>query len=61
MILKLMLQTLWLFLPALLANLTPPLVRNYFKFMAKPIDMGLKFRGKRLLGNNKTIRGEHND
>jgi CDP-2,3-bis-(O-geranylgeranyl)-sn-glycerol synthase len=57
MILKLILQTLWLFLPALLANLTPPLVRNYFKFMAKPIDMGLKFRGKRLLGNNKTIRG----
>ena len=54
---KLILQTLWLFLPALLGNMAPPLVRNYFSFLAKPIDFGLKFRGKRLLGNNKTLRG----
>ena len=57
MMIKLILQTLWLFLPALLGNMAPPLVRNWFKSLAKPIDFGLKFRGKRLLGTNKTFRG----
>ncbi|MFH1438987.1 MAG: CDP-2,3-bis-(O-geranylgeranyl)-sn-glycerol synthase [Candidatus Woesearchaeota archaeon] len=56
MILKLILQTLWLFLPALLANLTPPLMKKV-NLLNKPIDFNLKFRGKRLLGDNKTIRG----
>ncbi|MBT4540542.1 CDP-archaeol synthase [Candidatus Woesearchaeota archaeon] len=56
MVMKLILQTLWLFLPALLANMTPPLVKH-LNVLNSPVDFGLMFRGKRLLGQNKTIRG----
>lgn len=54
---KLILQTLYLFLPALLANMTPVLVKNIFKSLAKPVDFGKTFRGKRILGEHKTFRG----
>ena len=49
----------WIFLPAALSNTTPviaakvPILKNF----KTPMDFGLSFRGKRLLGNNKTIRG----
>jgi CDP-2,3-bis-(O-geranylgeranyl)-sn-glycerol synthase len=56
MILKLILQTLWLFLPALLANMVPALFKN-INLLKYPIDFGLMFRGKRVLGQNKTVRG----
>ena len=47
-----------LFLPALIANGAPPVFAKIFpKFLNTPIDFGLKFRGKRLLGDHKTIRG----
>lgn len=49
----------WFFLPAGIANLTPvfasrlPLLRQW----NSPLDNGRTFRGKRLLGKNKTVRG----
>ncbi len=47
------------FLPAGLANMTPPLankipILNQWK---TPLDFGKTWRGKRLFGNNKTWRG----
>lgn len=44
-------------IPAYLANMTPPLVKNNFKFLAVPIDSGKTWKGKPLLGKNKTWRG----
>jgi hypothetical protein len=50
---------LWFFLPAAVANMIPifvakwPYVRNW----NAPIDCGLTFRGKRVLGSHKTWRG----
>ncbi len=53
------LAALLFFLPAGLSNMTPPLVNkipllNQWK---TPLDFGKSWRGKRLLGNNKTWRG----
>lgn len=47
------------FLPAGIANMMPvfaaklPVLRNW----SYPVDGGLKFRGKRILGDHKTVRG----
>lgn len=52
-------EALLSFLPAGVANATPvlankiPLIRNWHT----PLDFGKSWRGKRLLGNNKTWRG----
>ncbi len=47
------------FLPAGLANIAPILAKKIpvIKNWDRPIDMGIKVRGKRLLGKNKTWRG----
>lgn len=56
---KILFFVFWFFAPAGVANIGAffsgkiPLVKKF----TYPADMGLKFRGKRLLGNNKTIRG----
>lgn len=39
-----------------IANMTPVLVKK-LPFLSKPIDGGLSFKGKRLLGEGKTWRG----
>ncbi len=44
------------FLPAYVANMAPVFVRHT-KFLAYPLDGGLKLGGERLLGANKTVRG----
>jgi CDP-2,3-bis-(O-geranylgeranyl)-sn-glycerol synthase len=44
-------------LPAYMANMAPIFVKNSFKFLAKPIDRGVKYHGKPLFGKNKTWRG----
>lgn len=47
------------FLPAGLANMTPP-IANKIPLLNKwktPLDLGRTWRGKRLLGDNKTWRG----
>jgi CDP-2,3-bis-(O-geranylgeranyl)-sn-glycerol synthase len=51
------LQTLWFFVPAYLANMTPVLVQHRFASLATPIDGGRTFRGQRILGAHKTWRG----
>jgi CDP-2,3-bis-(O-geranylgeranyl)-sn-glycerol synthase len=51
------LQILYYFLPAYLANMSPVLVRPWFRALARPIDGGRTFRGKRILGDHKTWRG----
>lgn len=49
-------QVFLLLLPAGLANMTPPLFKK-INFLNYPIDFGIYFRGRRLLGDNKTFRG----
>ena len=50
---------LWLFLPILGAALAhaPVLGLNLFPTLKRPIDQGRCFRGRRILGDNKTWRG----
>lgn len=49
----------WAFLPAGLANMAPIFASKLtvLKFLDIPIDAGKKFRGKRIFGDNKTVRG----
>lgn len=37
--------------------MAPVLIRPYFRWMAVPVDGGLTWRGKPVLGANKTVRG----
>jgi len=52
-------DTLWFFLPAAIANITPVLAAYYkwFPSLNKPIDAHKEWGGMRILGNNKTWRG----
>jgi CDP-2,3-bis-(O-geranylgeranyl)-sn-glycerol synthase len=55
----LVLQTLWYFLPAAVAN-TAPVLARYFQLLPwlnRPLDGGRQWRERPLLGRNKTIRG----
>lgn len=51
--------SLWYFLPAGCANVAPILVSKlpYLKKYSFPLDFFCSFRGKRILGDHKTIRG----
>jgi CDP-2,3-bis-(O-geranylgeranyl)-sn-glycerol synthase len=51
------LQILYFFLPAYLANMSPVLVRPWFRVLAVPVDGGKCLWGKRVLGDHKTWRG----
>lgn len=53
----LIIQSLYLMLPCYLANSSPVLSKNMLKSFAKPVDFGVRFRGKPLLGTHKTWRG----
>ncbi len=50
---------LWFFLPAGISNVGPTLTSRIkpLNFLYKPLDFGVKFRGKRLFGDNKTWLG----
>ncbi|MBS3152501.1 CDP-archaeol synthase [Candidatus Woesearchaeota archaeon] len=48
---------IYLLLPAALANMTPVLVKKYFKFLAYPVDFNKKLFGNRIFGSHKTFRG----
>lgn len=52
-----LLRTMYLFVPAYLANMAPVLVQHHFVALATPIDGGRCLRGKRVLGDHKTWRG----
>lgn len=49
----------WFFSPAGVSNIAAFMSGKYpfLKKYSYPVDFGIKFRGKRLLGDNKTIRG----
>jgi CDP-2,3-bis-(O-geranylgeranyl)-sn-glycerol synthase len=53
------LLVIWVFLPAGIANSSPVIAAHIplLNKLGHPIDRGLHFRGKRLLGQNKTVRG----
>ncbi len=51
------LQVLWFFVPAFLANMSPVLVQRRFGYLAVPIDGGRTYRGTRIFGGHKTWRG----
>jgi CDP-2,3-bis-(O-geranylgeranyl)-sn-glycerol synthase len=51
------LQVLYFFLPAYLANMSPVLVKPWFRALARPIDGGRTLHGKRVFGDHKTWRG----
>lgn len=49
----------WVFLPAGIANMSP-ILANYIPILNKwntPVDLGITWRGQRLLGENKRWRG----
>lgn len=56
---NLILSVLWFFLPAGLGNLAPILANKIhsLKRFTYPMDFHKKFRGKRIFGDHKTIRG----
>jgi CDP-2,3-bis-(O-geranylgeranyl)-sn-glycerol synthase len=47
----------YFFLPVAMANMAPVIFKNYFKFLAIPIDGGKKIGGKDIFGSHKTWRG----
>ncbi|MDO8266055.1 MAG: CDP-archaeol synthase [Candidatus Saccharibacteria bacterium] len=53
------LTLIWLFLPMGIANMGPVLANNIpiLKRFNQPLDFGKTFRGKRIFGSHKTIRG----
>lgn len=54
---NLLFQALYYFLPAAVANMTPPLIHKLFREAAAPIDHGYLWRGKPFFGSHKTWRG----
>lgn len=52
MVLFLLVQAFWLIAPAYAANGFPPLIHG-----KRPIDRGKEWRGRRILGDGKTIEG----
>lgn len=52
-------QTIYLTLPGIAANATPPIAARFrfLEFFNTPIDAGKTFRGKPVFGDHKTVRG----
>jgi CDP-2,3-bis-(O-geranylgeranyl)-sn-glycerol synthase len=51
------LQTLWFFVPAYLANMAPVVARGHFGWLDRPLDGGRMWWGTRIFGAHKTWRG----
>ena len=56
---ELVVQSLYLFLPAYVANMAPVVARRLklFPMLDRPLDGGISFLGQPLLGMHKTVRG----
>lgn len=52
-----LLQTLWFFVPAYLANMAPVLARGHLAWLDRPLDGGRMLWGERIFGAHKTWRG----
>jgi CDP-2,3-bis-(O-geranylgeranyl)-sn-glycerol synthase len=59
MIISFFYETLWFFLPAIIANMAPVFARRYqwLPSLATPVDRGRKWGRARILGDHKTWRG----
>lgn len=53
----LILQTLWLLLPAGLANMAPVFAATMLPFWNTPVDFGRSWKGHEIFGSHKTYRG----
>ena len=53
----LILQIIWLFLPAGIANMLAAISAYIFPNWNYPLDCRKKFRNKRIFGSHKTVRG----
>ena len=51
------LQLIWLFLPAGIANMAAAISAKILPKWSQPIDFGRNFRGQRIFGDHKTWRG----
>ena len=51
------LKCFYFMLPAYFANMAPVIVKDWFKKLAVPIDIGKKINQKEIFGKNKTFRG----
>jgi CDP-2,3-bis-(O-geranylgeranyl)-sn-glycerol synthase len=54
---KLLLAVLWFLVTPGAANMAPVLARHLFPAWDQPLDGGRTFRGRRILGDHKTVRG----
>ncbi len=54
---QILLNVIWLLLPAALANASPPIFAKIFPKLDYPLDFYLNFNDKRVFGKHKTIRG----
>jgi CDP-2,3-bis-(O-geranylgeranyl)-sn-glycerol synthase len=54
--LKILLQIIWFFLPAIMSNMSPIIFRK-IPLLNYPVDFNIQFKGKPLFGKNKTYRG----
>lgn len=52
-----LIEIIYFLLPGALANMMPVFVKKKMEYLNYPLDFGLKFGDKRLLGENKTFRG----
>ena len=50
-------RVLYFFVPAYLGNMAPVVVRGHAEWLARPMDAGIAWRGRRVLGDHKTWRG----
>lgn len=58
-ILQLGISSLLVYLPAMIANMAPVFATKYniIPWLNRPLDFGIQWKGARLLGAHKTIRG----
>lgn len=54
---QLFFQAFYLMIPSFMANMSPIFFRRLLPLFDKPVDMGIKFNGKPLLGEKKTWGG----
>ncbi len=53
--LYLLLAAIWFGLPGAMADLTPPLAFRLFPRLSRPLDLKKRYKGKRILGWEKTV------
>ncbi len=52
-----LLAVLYFMMPSYIANMTPVISKGIMKWLAYPVDFGIRLNGKPIFGKNKTWRG----